>query len=224
MKICIDPGHGGADPGCQGFGKVEKNLNLEYAIMLKNELEKFNDVQVIMTRIDDSNPSLSQRTQLANNEKCDLFLSCHLNAYNGEARGTETIYSIYATQTFINFAGDMGHYLATTLGVPFRRAFSKRGNNGDYYGVIRMTKMPAMIIEGLFLDNELDNKRYNPYILSESIAEILKQQYNLTYKSISAENTGFYRVIAGSYKDKNNATRQVEKLHEKGFDAFIVKI
>lgn len=225
MKICIDPGHGGNDPGCSGFGKIERDLNFEYAIMLKNEVEKYKDVQIILTRIDNaSNPSLSQRAALANNEGCDLFLSCHLNAYNGTARGTETIHSIYAKNEFIAFSKMLGVNLSQTLGIPFRRSFSREGQNGDYYGVIRETKMPAMIIEALFLDNELDNKAYNPDRISESIADTIARVYKLELKNAPIKNNKMYRVVCGSFGDHNNAVRRVDELKKLGFESFIIEV
>jgi N-acetylmuramoyl-L-alanine amidase len=188
--------------------------------MLKNELELYENVQIILTRIDNaSNPSLSERAKLANDEKCDLFLSCHLNAFNGVARGTETIHSIYANGRFQAFSKMLGVNLSQALNIPFRRTFSKEGNNGDYYAVIRETSMPAMIIEALFLDNQLDNKAYNPKIISESISDTIAKTYNLQLKK-QAINT-LYRVVCGSFSVKENADKRVQELKKAGFESFI---
>ena len=190
--------------------------------MLKNQLELYENVQIILTRIDNaSNPSLSDRAKLANNEQCDLFLSCHLNAFNGTARGTETIHSIYANGKFQAFSKMLGVNLSQTLNIPFRRTFSKEGNNGDYYGVIRETTMPAMIIEALFLDNQLDNKMYNPYKISESIADSIAKEYNLKLKNIQTSKNILYRVVCGSFGVKENADKRVQELKKAGFDSFI---
>lgn len=184
MKICIDAGHGGNDSGCSGFGKVEKNLNLEYAIMLRNELLKYENVEIVMTRTNDISLSLNERCNIANNNHCDLFLSCHINACDSIARGTEVIYSIHSSQEFINFCSYMCKCLSSKLGVPFRRIFSRKSTdgNGDYYTVINNTNMKAIIIEPLFLDNKDDNNKYNPYILSETITKAIADNYCLKLK------------------------------------------
>lgn len=222
MKICIDPGHGGNDPGCSGFDKIERDLNFEYAVMLKNELERYKGIQIIMTRIDNaSNPSLSQRAKIANDENCDLFLSCHLNAFDSTARGTETIYSIYANDQFKAFSKVLGVNLSQALKIPFRRSVSREGNAGDYYGVIRETKMPAMIIEALFLDNKLDNDKYNPYIISESIAQSIANQYGLELK-LKININEMYRVVCGSFKLYDNAIKRMDELKKAGFESFII--
>lgn len=192
MLICIDAGHGGSDSGCSGFGKLEKMLTLEYATMLKNELLKYKDVSVIMTRTNDVALDLTTRCNIANTNKADLFVSCHLNAFNGEARGTEVIYSVNSNQSFVDFCNYLGREMAKDLGIPFRRAFSRKATKGssDYYTVIAKTKMKAIIVEGLFLDNREDNVRYNPYTLAKSIARCIASHYCLQLKQ---DNTTVYK-------------------------------
>lgn len=78
--VVIDAGHGGGDPGAIGrTGTKEKNLNLDIARRLKNELEA-QDLHVIMTRKDDHFVSLTRRTYVANHAKADFFVSIHCNA------------------------------------------------------------------------------------------------------------------------------------------------
>lgn len=184
MLICIDAGHGGDDSGCSGYGKLEKILALEYATMLKNELLKYKDISVIMTRTNDTALDLTTRCNIANTNRADLFVSCHLNAFNGEARGTEVIYSVNSNQSFVDFCNYLGREMAKDLGIPFRRAFSRKATkgSGDYYTVIAKTKMKAIIVEGLFLDNKEDNAKYNPYTLSKSIARCIVDHYCLQQK------------------------------------------
>lgn len=220
MKICIDPGHGGIDPGCKRDKEVlEKYLNLEYAIMLKTELEKYKNVEIILTRNNDSYISLIDRSIISNSNNCDLFISCHLNAFNTNSRGTEVIHSIFAKRDFIELCKNIAINLATNLKIPYRRVFSLRSEKGnyDYYTVINKTNCPAMIIEALFLDNSNDFNRYNPYIISKTISDNIANNYKLELK----ENNYLYQVISGSYNIKENAELQIEKLKKLGIDSFI---
>jgi len=217
MKICIDPGHGGNDPGCTGFGRNEKDLNLEYATILKNNFCCYENVTTIITRIDDSCPNLEARAKLANDEKCDLFISCHLNAYNSVARGTEIIHSVTASDSWHSICKSMGERIAQSLGISFRKAYYKTGNNGvDYYSVIRNTNMEAIIVEALFLDNKEDSNAYNPYKIADAISSIIAESNNLV------EKVNNYKVVCGSFTDKSNADKRVAALKEKGFDSFII--
>ncbi|MBI4436573.1 MAG: N-acetylmuramoyl-L-alanine amidase [Candidatus Omnitrophica bacterium] len=78
--VVVDAGHGGRDPGAIGrTGTKEKNLTLDIARRLKNELEA-QGIHVIMTRKDDHFVSLYQRTYIANRAKADFFVSIHCNA------------------------------------------------------------------------------------------------------------------------------------------------
>ena len=69
--IAIDPGHGGSDSGAVANGLREKDLTLEVSLALKEELESYDGVTVVMTRSTDVRPSenlsedLSSRVQTA---------------------------------------------------------------------------------------------------------------------------------------------------------------
>lgn len=91
-KIVIDAGHGGKDPGTHGAISNEKDIALKVAKELKRIInENMKDVKVILTRDDDSFPTLESRPELANKEGADLFISIHANwISNPSIHGTET--------------------------------------------------------------------------------------------------------------------------------------
>ena len=94
MKICIDPGHGGYDPGAvnHNVGVTEKALALKIAALVGGELAS-RGYDVFFTRELDTFIPLGFRTKIANNEKADLFISIHLNAAaDPAAQGIETWY------------------------------------------------------------------------------------------------------------------------------------
>jgi N-acetylmuramoyl-L-alanine amidase len=92
-RVVVDPGHGGSDIGATGRGLREKDVTLAVARELERILERRNDIEVVLTRTDDTNLGLIQRTELANREGADLFLSLHCNAwYDSGARGVETYF------------------------------------------------------------------------------------------------------------------------------------
>ncbi len=93
-KIVIDPGHGGKDPGNLGTGRykeTEKHIALDISLLFgKYVKESFPEIEVIYTRkTNEEYPTLIQRTELANREKADLFISIHCDAFsNPNAYGT----------------------------------------------------------------------------------------------------------------------------------------
>jgi N-acetylmuramoyl-L-alanine amidase len=79
--IAIDPGHGGEDPGARGVeGAIEKELTLALARRVKGVVEARLGLRVLLTRDDDRNVPVDERTAIANNNKADLFISLHANA------------------------------------------------------------------------------------------------------------------------------------------------
>ena len=93
-RVVIDPGHGGTDHGALGRdGLREKDITLAVALELERILEDRDDIEVVLTRTDDSFLGLVERTELANREGADLFISLHCNAWaNSSARGVETYF------------------------------------------------------------------------------------------------------------------------------------
>lgn len=80
VRICLDPGHGGSDSGALSpHGWREKEVNLLQALAIRTELEKAG-FSVVMTREDDSFPSLYSRPQMAYDQRVDAFISVHHNA------------------------------------------------------------------------------------------------------------------------------------------------
>lgn len=93
-RIVIDPGHGGDDPGAVGAsGLKEKDIVLAVGKRLGSLLKEQSDVEVIYTRDKDVFIPLNERTEIANANKADLFISVHANASPRRAtRGIETYF------------------------------------------------------------------------------------------------------------------------------------
>ncbi len=98
--VILDPGHGGYDPGAVSNDRdpiLEKDLTLELAFRIGDELEHESDINVLYTRIDDSFVSLEDRLALANSvfpgmDQRALFVSLHFNASTAEeASGFEVL-------------------------------------------------------------------------------------------------------------------------------------
>jgi len=92
--IAIDPGHGGEDDGVKGeSGVKEKDLALAVARRAKGLIEARLGIRVLLTRDDDRNVPLDERTSIANSNKADLFISLHANASWRRSLGGAVIFS-----------------------------------------------------------------------------------------------------------------------------------
>lgn len=91
-KVIIDAGHGGRDGGCHGVYSNEKDITLAVAKKLGKLIQQhLHDVKVAYTREYDWYPGLKERTDFANKEKGDLFISIHVNSTprkNSPVKGT----------------------------------------------------------------------------------------------------------------------------------------
>ncbi len=91
--VVLDPGHGGEDEGVKGSeGTIEKDLTLLVARRARSVLENRLGIRVLLTRDDDRNIPLEERTAMANNNKADVFVSLHAN---GSLKPTARGASIY---------------------------------------------------------------------------------------------------------------------------------
>jgi len=92
IRVIIDPGHGGKDPGAVGdAGVQEKDVVLDVAKRVRTVLSKDRRVTVILTRADDRFLPLEARTAFATERRADLFISIHANSSpRRAATGVET--------------------------------------------------------------------------------------------------------------------------------------
>ncbi len=150
MKIFIDPGHGGKDPGAIGKrGTQESDVVLGIAKELAAILNKDGFI-TMLSRNDDSTLSLADRAALANNGQADLFISIHCNGFtNSGASGTE-VYSHPNNAQAAGLAKNILNSLCSLIGT------KSRGTKTENFAVLRLAKMPAVLIETAFITNETE--------------------------------------------------------------------
>ncbi|MBU0943541.1 MAG: N-acetylmuramoyl-L-alanine amidase [Proteobacteria bacterium] len=177
MKICIDPGHGGTDPGavgrCGDQDLCEHDIALQICLSLEELLLEQGHLTYLTRRVD-RNLSLPARTQFANRYQADLFISIHCNAaYQPTAAGIET---------WIHPFSNVGRQYATPIQKSLTQALSDHKNRGvkeaDFH-VLRETAMPAVLVETEFISNpeqaEFLAKGENQRRIAQAIAEGISQ-------------------------------------------------
>ncbi len=174
--VILDAGHGYQDPGTSGNGFKEKDLNLQ--VLLKTyalfENDGKDDVKVYATRLDDSYPQNATRAQKAN-ESADMFISIHMNSASPNAipNGTELLYKTHSTDV----AGRLtSQILAQTLQNSIVGALgtTDRGlkHRTDLL-VLNSTKVPAVIIETVFLSNLGDAQKISNSANQQKVAQAI---------------------------------------------------
>ena len=228
--VVIDAGHGGSDPGATYRGFQEKTFNLSIALNVQRILSQNYQVTILMTRTTDTTLSLRARTNIANRNNADFFLSIHNNAAGGS--GFETyIYNGALrsnTRTYQNIIHD-----STFRAIGNKYNVRDRGKKRANLFVTRETDMSSLLVEVLFVDNEKDLAllRNSSFIndVSRGIAEGVADALDLPRKtqpvpqpSPSPGDGSLYRVIAGSFRNRENAEQRIEALSQEGIAGFVV--
>ena len=161
LVIVIDPGHGGENLGTIENGFVEKEMTLTTAMAMYEELSKYEDVTIYMTRTTDVDLDLKERAEFAQSVNADFLFSIHYNAslshtlYGSEVWiSNETPYNAYGYQFGYTQMQNM-----EDLGLFIRGVKTRLGDKGDYYGIIRESvalSIPAVIIEHCSVDEPRD--------------------------------------------------------------------
>lgn len=168
VVVCIDPGHGGSNDGAAYNGLWEKDLTLQIAGAMYQELSLYEGVTVVMTRTADVDLTLEQRAQIAADAGADFLYSIHLNASpSHNLFGSEVWVSAYDDYYAkgMSFGNIALQQLSEDVGVYPRGVKTKMSGRGtgDYYGVInhaRLKGVAAVIIEHCHMDEAHDKGFY----------------------------------------------------------------
>lgn len=148
--VMLDPGHGGSDPGTVHGDIYEKDINLDIALRTRDLLLEAGAV-VQMTREDDSTVRPADRPAMANEAKPDVFLSIHCNSVlNVFPCGTETYY-----YNMVSYSQELATQVHSCL-LKEIMLVDRKVRRKDYY-VLRVTEVPAVLVEVGYLSNEEEN-------------------------------------------------------------------
>lgn len=194
MKIGIDCGHtlSGADYGAVGI-KAESNLTREVGTKVIAKLQALghNVVRCYKDSCSSLGDSLSYRTNTANRNGVDLYVSIHFNCFNKSAHGTEVF--TYGGKRF----SQASNVLNNIVGL----GYTNRGiKDGSHLYVIRHSSARAMLIECCFCDNAGDMNRFNSEKVANAIVKGLvgKTSTVTSHSNVSGRkgdtgnNTGIY--------------------------------
>jgi N-acetylmuramoyl-L-alanine amidase len=153
--VCIDPGHGGADPGAVGHGLLEKNIALAIGLKVAKRLEGEPDVSPVLTYRKPLEQwkelGLADRCYISDQAQADCFVSIHCNAAaNANAYGSETFYCPGSVNGAALARAIQSELNRTCPEIPERRVEPAR------FYVLTQTSAPAALVETGFLSNAED--------------------------------------------------------------------
>lgn len=162
MRIMLDPGHGGDDPGAISASNIhEADVNLDVCLQMAGHFAANLSHLCRLTRYADFTVALGERCRMANGWGADVFVSIHCNAFTDPAAE--------GFEVWTNREHDQADFLATCMWNRFREAFPLMKarcdvSDGDpdkesSFTVLVGTRMPAVLFELGFLTNPMDEAR-----------------------------------------------------------------
>lgn len=148
-KVYVGIGHGGSDSGAVGNGFKEKDLTLSIGKYCNERLKRYG-IETKISRTTDCDSSINSKAAASNAFKADVCMDIHINAGGGD--GSEVYYSHVSSngkklaQAIVDSTKKIGQ---NTRGIK-----TKLDTDGtDYFGMIRMTDAPAVLVECAFIDS-----------------------------------------------------------------------
>lgn len=192
-KIALDAGHGGSDPGAVYKGRREKEDTLDLTLAVGDILKK-NGIDVYYTRTTDEYETPFKKATDANNSGADLFVSIHRNSSENpnQYSGVETlVYSDTGLKAEVarNINNQLEDAGFKNLGVDERKNLV----------VLKRTKMPAVLVEAGFINNDKDN-----YLFDEEFDSIAQAIADGILESIPSGRPGNTTSNKSNRTDNNN--------------------
>lgn len=229
--IVIDAGHGGFDNGASFQGRKEKDDNLRLALAVGEKLEQMG-YDVIYTRTEDIYQSPYEKAQIANEANADYFISFHRNSSEGENNYSGSMSLIYG-------GDERARRLAESINEQLEKSgFTDLGiDERTGLVVLRRTKMPAVLIEAGFINNEKDNQIFDNNFnaiasnIAQGIADVVPLSNSNTKNNESMETEEAvvnrkdtrYSVEVGRFRYETTANYMAEQLREKGIESFVYR-
>ncbi|MGG3804851.1 N-acetylmuramoyl-L-alanine amidase [Metabacillus fastidiosus] len=218
VKLFIDPGHGGTDPGAVGNSLQEKNLTLQIAAAMQEILiEEYENIEIRLSRSGDETLSLSARTNAANRWDADYFVSIHINS--GGGTGFESFIHSSAGRSTATYQDYLHEDILKESN------FTNRGQKAANFHVLRETTMPAILTENGFIDTAADANKLKDSSFIEKLARGhvngIARAFQLKRKQTIPNPSTLYKVQIGAFKERANAESLAAEAKAKGLDSIV---
>ena len=173
-SVCLDPGHGGKDPGYRVGSNQEKKYTLLLAEEVREQLGRAG-IKATLTRTTDQYVDLPARPDFAKKRNADLFVSLHFNAFSTPVHGAEVYCLTPAGAPSTNAQGEGGNESwcagnrwndgSVNLAYEVQKCLIKslgvedRGVRRARYAVLRDATVPAILIEGGFMSHPVEGRK-----------------------------------------------------------------
>lgn len=217
IKIYLDPGHGGSDPGATKGSRHEAEDVLKMALAV-GKLLQAQGIEVKYSRTSDIDKKLAVRTSESNNWGANYYLSIHRNSASADATGNEIWVIRSATTTTANKAQKILDSVCAADGLR-NRGVKYGAPNYNNFAVNRDTNCASALLEMGFITNNSDNKTLDVHFndIALAIAKSLCSIVGITYKnpSIAGDVNGDGKVTSSDAREVLRASIKLDSLTEE---------
>ena len=163
ITVCLDPGHGGKDKGHENGDVVESKQMLDFAKMIAEDLKQYG-IKVVLTREDDTFLYLNPRSQVANENEANVFISLHRNedTSSAETSGVEIYVDKDADKDTQRLATALYKRIKKVSGMDIAKTkYGSKVDSDTNYVVIDGVTMPACLVYFGYVSNSSDNEAFS---------------------------------------------------------------
>lgn len=211
--VILDAGHGGMDPGATYMGRQEKDDTLNLTLAVGQILENYG-VDVVYTRVTDIYHSPIEKAEIVNRSGADYLVSIHRNAAVVSGSGSGAMTLVYSDS---GAAGMLAHNIQWQLTAVGFIDLGVVERPGIY--ILRYTRIPAVLVEAGFIDNEEDNRFFDQNF--NEIAQAIADGIIDTFRQEEGQQEIYYMIQVGAFQDLNTAEQLEALLTDQGFPAWI---
>lgn len=202
VRVVIDPGHGGENLGTDYLPIPEKYYTMQVALYMKEELEKYKNVEVYLTHTQDIDMDLTERAEFAQAVNADFLFSLHFNM--------SLSHTLYGSEIWVPSEGvlySQGYSAGNEFLMQFEQVMglfnrgikTRIGQKGtDYYGIIKqcaLRNIPAIIVEHCHVDyiSDIANIQSQEKLQELGVcdATAVARYFGLEKKDGSADYSGY---------------------------------
>ena len=209
-RIAVYAGHGGSDFGATANGLREKDLNLAVSNAATNILRGWG-YTVLNNRTTDVDRSITRDANLANDSRVDALVEIHMNSNPGTpGTGTEAFVSIRDTGRARTLAGAILNRVAA-LGFANRGVKTQVNAQGqDAFGILRLTNMPAVLLECAFINNPTDMARFDANAMARAVAEGIREVFPISGGGSGGGGMPAFPGTSVRVGDRGESVRQIQ--------------
>jgi N-acetylmuramoyl-L-alanine amidase len=212
MNVLIVAGHTLKGKGTGATGYIDESQENRILSKIVVKYLEYAGHNVDYFEVNEGSDYLAKQVEKANSKDYDLVAQIHFNAFKltDNSMGTETLY-----------VSESGKVWAEKINDKLSTVFKSRGvkkGTGLYW--LERTKGISILIETCFADSKLDTDTYK--VNKEHIGKLIAEAINR--KEIDMPKEIFYRVIEGSYAQRENAEQQLKLLNDKGIKGGFIDI